>query len=483
MKPESCWILQEIAGTSYILPYGQAIANLRHGLRVNESCAFLWEKLQDDPTRDELLNEFVRHYQATADELPQLAADLDEFLAQLQAYGILQPEHCADKKSDTTPSVHASSAKLSSDPSFIPKGFCADGSIVNDTKEQFLCIGGLTLRLLEPVLNTESVFAPEFAPFTCAPTETVEQTIEIRADETPADGIPANEIPVDKTPADEIPADETLADKIPADEIPADKMAGQFPSDTAAEAAKSAAAAGHGSAAPGNIMSALIRHPQLTVEDCGTEYLLRFPQAPQIREARLKKDGTAARFFCTLPFEKQSVTDLFHAIRIAYLYSTQKKGVFALHSASILYQGKAWLFSGPSGTGKSTHTGLWHRLFDVPVLNGDLNLLTIRDGRPIVCGLPWCGTSGISTTKDYPLGGIILLKQAKHNLCQTPEPDRQQLLLAQRFISPTWTAAQLQCNLQFAGELAALAPVRILNCTKEDAAAIYMKEILDSGAI
>ncbi|MCC8050483.1 MAG: PqqD family protein [Clostridiales bacterium] len=463
MKPESCWILQEIAGTSYILPYGQAIANLRHGLRVNESCAFLWEKLQDDPTRDELLNEFVRHYQATADELPQLAADLDEFLAQFQAYGILQPEHCADKKSDTTPSVHASSAKLSSDPPFIPKEFCADGSIVKDTKEQFLRIGGLTLRLLEPVLNTESVFAPEFAPFTCAPTETVEQTIEIRADETLAD----------KTPAD----------GIPANEIPADEMARRFPSDTAAEAAESVAAAGYGNTAPGNIMSTLIRHPQLTVEDCGTEYLLHFPQAPQIREAWLKKDGTAARFFCTLPFEKQSVTDLFHAIRIAYLYSAQKKGVFALHSASILYQGKAWLFSGPSGTGKSTHTGLWHRLFDVPVLNGDLNLLTIRDGRPIVCGLPWCGTSGISTTKDYPLGGVILLKQAKHNLCQTPEPDRQQLLLAQRFISPTWTADQLQSNLQFAGELAALAPVRILSCTKEDAAAIYMKNVIDSESL
>ena len=38
-----------------------------------------------------------------------------------------------------------------------------------------------------------------------------------------------------------------------------------------------------------------------------------------------------------------------------------EKGMFALHSASLLYLEKAWLFSGPSGMGKSTHTALWKK--------------------------------------------------------------------------------------------------------------------------
>ncbi len=139
------------------------------------------------------------------------------------------------------------------------------------------------------------------------------------------------------------------------------------------------------------------------------------------------------------------------------------------------------LFSGQSAAGKSTHTEIWSRLFETPILNGDLNLLTIRDEKPMVCGLPWCGTSGISTTESYPLGGIILLKQARHNLCLTPGPDRQVLLLSQRFISPVWTREQLESNLQFARTLSSLAPIRHLSCTKEDAAAIYMKEQIDSG--
>ena len=46
------------------------------------------------------------------------------------------------------------------------------------------------------------------------------------------------------------------------------------------------------------------------------------------------------------------------------------------------------------------------------ILNGDLNLLGLENGIPILYGIPWCGTSGISSTKRVPLGGIFFLKQA-----------------------------------------------------------------------
>lgn len=59
--------------------------------------------------------------------------------------------------------------------------------------------------------------------------------------------------------------------------------------------------------------------------------------------------------------------------------------------------------------GKSTHTALWHELFDTPYLNGDLNLLGLHKDHIIAYGIPWCGTSGIFTAEAYELGGIILL--------------------------------------------------------------------------
>lgn len=66
-------------------------------------------------------------------------------------------------------------------------------------------------------------------------------------------------------------------------------------------------------------------------------------------------------------------------------------------------------FPGTPAWAKSTHTGLWHQLLGTPFLNGDLNLLGIHENRIMVYGIPWCGTSGIYTTKNYELGGIVLL--------------------------------------------------------------------------
>lgn len=95
--------------------------------------------------------------------------------------------------------------------------------------------------------------------------------------------------------------------------------------------------------------------------------------------------------------------------------------------------------SGPSGAGKSTHTALWNRLFETPLLNGDLNLIGIADGAPFVYGLPWCGTSGIYTPKTCPLGGITLLKRAASDSDNPMTEDEQQLSVMHRLISPSWT--------------------------------------------
>ena len=176
---------------------------------------------------------------------------------------------------------------------------------------------------------------------------------------------------------------------------------------------------------------------------------------------------------------EQLVENLFHAMRLFYLYRAQKSGIFALHSASIYYREKAWLFSGPSGTGKSTHTNLWHKLYDTPLINGDLNLLSFKDGTPVVYGLPWCGTSEIFDIKTYPLGGIILLQQASENHIESLEPHEKALLVSQRLISPSWTKEQLHTNLHFTENLSSEIYVARLCCNMGNAAAATMKEAID----
>ena len=130
---------------------------------------------------------------------------------------------------------------------------------------------------------------------------------------------------------------------------------------------------------------------------------------------------------------------------------------------------------------QSTHANLWANRYHTPVLNGDLNVLGIKNGLPYLYGLPWCGTSETYTTTTYPLGGIVFLKQAPFNRVNSLPPDEQALFLMQRMISPTWTKDLLLKNLAFAETLAPLTKIFRLNCTKNPEAAAVMKAAIDQS--
>lgn len=55
-----------------------------------------------------------------------------------------------------------------------------------------------------------------------------------------------------------------------------------------------------------------------------------------------------------------------------------------LHSSAVVMDGYAYLFSAPCGTGKSTHTALWRKVFGedrARILNDDKPALRFEDGR------------------------------------------------------------------------------------------------------
>ncbi|MBR1854037.1 MAG: PqqD family peptide modification chaperone [Lachnospiraceae bacterium] len=197
----------------------------------------------------------------------------------------------------------------------------------------------------------------------------------------------------------------------------------------------------------------LIRNRELAILELSEKYILLFSETSCVRELHLKKDGSLALFYCV---PKDTLTeDLFHAMRFAFLYVAELHGILAIHSASILYRDRAWLFSAPSGTGKSTHAALWHNILHTPYLNGDLNLITSGNGiSPEIHGLPWCGTSGISDTATHPLGGVIFLKQAPTDSIVPLHGDDRVLALTRRLISPCWDSTMVKQQLHLAGQIA-----------------------------
>ena len=88
-----------------------------------------------------------------------------------------------------------------------------------------------------------------------------------------------------------------------------------------------------------------------------------------------------------------------------------------LHSSAVELDGKAYLFSGPCGIGKSTHTRLWQQLFSdaAQVFNDDKPALRRLDGSWFAYGTPWCGKDGINQNKKVPLAGICFLRRGREN--------------------------------------------------------------------
>jgi hypothetical protein len=95
-------------------------------------------------------------------------------------------------------------------------------------------------------------------------------------------------------------------------------------------------------------------------------------------------------------------------------------GGMMLHASAVELGGKAYLFSGPCGMGKSTHTRLWQREFPgARIFNDDKPALRRQEGKWFAYGTPWCGKDGINRNRRLPLAGICFLEQGKENrICE-----------------------------------------------------------------
>ena len=227
--------------------------------------------------------------------------------------------------------------------------------------------------------------------------------------------------------------------------------------------------------------SVVIRTKDLLVFDTGEEWHYVFLSNHYVKDVRVSKDG---RLVCAyLPWvddnSDEITQELFHAMRPAFLVMAQVNGKYAIHSASILYDDKAYLFSAKSGTGKSTQANLWHENYGTPILNGDLNLLEILDQKFYVSGLPWHGTSGLYGDYRKPLGGIIFIKQSLQNHMITRSVADSILAISQRMISPCYTESMLEDHLRFSENVYDCVHTWFYYCTKDTSAVVYLKDVID----
>ena len=125
----------------------------------------------------------------------------------------------------------------------------------------------------------------------------------------------------------------------------------------------------------------------------------------------IEEDGTLTRFSGDYPDYL-----LKFACWMAYGIAVLPYKTVALHASTILYDGKAVLFLGESGTGKSTHTRLWClNVAGARMLNDDSPVIRVSDEDAIAYGSPWSGKMHCYINNGYPVAACVRLSQAPYN--------------------------------------------------------------------
>ena len=129
-------------------------------------------------------------------------------------------------------------------------------------------------------------------------------------------------------------------------------------------------------------------------------------------------------------------------IALQYLLaeSLLEYNVLLMHGSALCMDGEAYVFTAPSGTGKSTYARLWREVFGerVWMINDDKPFLKVSDDGVIVYGSPWAGKHRLHSNACAPLKAIVLLERDGNNhITPIPKAEAFPVILKQCYRSST----------------------------------------------
>lgn len=156
------------------------------------------------------------------------------------------------------------------------------------------------------------------------------------------------------------------------------------------------------------------------------------------------------------------------------------KGGFMLHASAVEVDGKAYLFSADSGTGKSTHTKQWQSLF------GEERALIINDDKPAVrrekegwfaYGTAFSGKTDENLNRKAKLQGICMLERGIVNQIKRVDATETISFLMQQTIVPKEPEA-VGMLLTYLDSLLKEVPIYRMQCTISEEAAKMAYEMM-----
>lgn len=165
----------------------------------------------------------------------------------------------------------------------------------------------------------------------------------------------------------------------------------------------------------------------MSVDDFSPEYYIYSRNRDTIFEFSIDGKVTSTLLFSSdhakgelyLPEDTKAygaVLEIGTALMMMYGFCGVFHGRVLFHSSVVETGGKAYMFLGKSGTGKSTHARAWLENFpDCELLNDDNPIVWAHRGKTLVYGSPWSGKTPCYRKTFAEAGGIVRLRQAGEN--------------------------------------------------------------------
>lgn len=121
-----------------------------------------------------------------------------------------------------------------------------------------------------------------------------------------------------------------------------------------------------------------------------------------------------------------SVVTEFYAIQRKIVSCLSHQGILLFHGSAICVDGRTYIFTAPSGTGKSTHSRLWREMLtdhDVAMVNDDKPFLKVEEGRVTAYGSPWMGKEKLGCNMSAPVEAICSISQGTENVIREATPE------------------------------------------------------------
>lgn len=174
--------------------------------------------------------------------------------------------------------------------------------------------------------------------------------------------------------------------------------------------------------------------------------------------------------------EKFGAKTVLNAMAMEHL-ALEVNGII-LHASYINHNGRAILFTAPSGTGKSTQAALWEEHRKAEIINGDRVLIRTIEGKAYASGIPFAGSSNYCKNVSLPIDAIVYLAQAPKTTIEKMSLPKAFRNLWQECTINTWNTEDVEKATAVLIDILKEIPVYYMPCTPDESAILALEDEL-----